>query len=89
VDELTLYVYYKNGVETSHACTKMPEKAMQYQTGGYCLKTWTTEGDARSFSLQQACEGAMAAVVPEPENFSCRLPGISAALQGGRRRNAY
>ncbi len=56
VDELTLYVYYKNGQETSRLYEDAGE-GYAYKDGVFCLKTWKTTGDAQSFALQQESEG--------------------------------
>jgi alpha-glucosidase len=56
VDELTVYVYYNTGSETSRLYEDAGE-GYDYHNGAYCLKTWTTKGDERTFSLQQTVEG--------------------------------
>ncbi len=56
VDELTLYVYFKNGGETSILYEDAGE-GYEYLHGAYSLKTWKTEGKNGSFSLDQQQEG--------------------------------
>ncbi|MEI6409483.1 MAG: glycoside hydrolase family 31 protein [Bacteroidota bacterium] len=56
VDELTLYVYYKNGLETSQLYEDAGE-GYAHQTGGYSLKQFKTKGTETAFSLLQQKEG--------------------------------
>ena len=56
VDELTLYVYYKNGVETSRLYEDAGE-GYDYLKNEFCLHTWEAKGSDVSFSLQQKMEG--------------------------------
>jgi alpha-glucosidase len=56
IDELTLYVYYKNNQETSQLYEDAGE-GYAHLDGAYSLKTFTTEGKNGSFSLHQAVEG--------------------------------
>lgn len=56
VDELTLYVYYKNGTERSLLYEDAGE-GYRYQQGEYCLTTFQTEGTVDGFVLQRAVEG--------------------------------
>ena len=77
VDELTVYVYYKNGAETSNLYEDAGE-GYDYQTGGYCLKTWTTEGDERSFALRQECRGEW---LPPYRNLKIFLVGFPTFLR--------
>lgn len=56
VDELTLYVYYKNGLETSRLYEDAGE-GYAYQSGEYRLKTFETEGADGLFVLRQQQEG--------------------------------
>jgi alpha-glucosidase len=56
VDELTLYVYYKNGSETSHLYEDRGE-GYGYTTGEFCLKIFETLGNQHAFSLRQRKEG--------------------------------
>jgi alpha-glucosidase len=55
-DELTLYVYYKNGLETSHLYEDSGE-GYAYKEGDFSLKIFETEGKNGSFSLRQRKEG--------------------------------
>ncbi|MFN0217143.1 MAG: glycoside hydrolase family 31 protein [Saprospiraceae bacterium] len=56
VEELTLYVYYKNGMETSHLYEDAGE-GYAYQAGDFSLKVFETEGKNGTFSLRQRKEG--------------------------------
>ncbi|MEZ4926100.1 MAG: glycoside hydrolase family 31 protein [Saprospiraceae bacterium] len=57
IEELTLYVYYKKGVETSHLYEDKGE-GYAYQDGEFCLKIFETDGDDKSFTLRQRIEGS-------------------------------
>ena len=56
VEELTLYVYYKNGRETSHLYEDAGE-GYAYQRGEYCLQFFESEGSETGFTLRQRREG--------------------------------
>ena len=56
VDELTLYVYYKNGLETSHLYEDAGE-GYAYRDNLFSLKIFETEGKNGDFSLRQRKEG--------------------------------
>lgn len=56
VDELTLYVYYKNGFETSELYEDAGE-GYAYREGAYSLKQFKTEGNGRNFWLRQVKTG--------------------------------
>lgn len=56
VDELTLYVYYKNGQERSTLYEDEGE-GYGYQNGMYSLKTFFTEGSENSMTVKQTVEG--------------------------------
>ncbi len=56
VDELTLYVYYKNGRETSRLYEDAGE-GYAYLQGDYSLKTWETNGENGHFMLEQVIDG--------------------------------
>lgn len=56
VEELTLYIYYKNGVETSQLYEDAGE-GYAYQEGNFCLRTWETTGAEDTFSVKQIIEG--------------------------------
>jgi alpha-glucosidase len=56
IDELTLYVYYKNGLETSHLYEDLGE-GYGHQEGNFSLKIFETEGKNGTFSLRQRKEG--------------------------------
>ncbi|MDX1912277.1 MAG: glycoside hydrolase family 31 protein [Saprospiraceae bacterium] len=56
VTELTLYVYYKNGLETSHLYEDAGE-GYAHLAGEFCLKIFETEGKNGNFSLRQRKEG--------------------------------
>ena len=57
VDELTLYVYYKNGLETSHL---YEDKGDGYENREeeFSLKIFETGGENANFTLRQRKEGA-------------------------------
>lgn len=52
IEELKLYVYYKNGTETSHLYEDAGE-GYDHETGNFCLKTFHTEGKNARFALRQ------------------------------------
>lgn len=56
-DELTLYVYYKNGLETSHLYEDRGE-GYEHLNGEFSLKILETEGKNGTFSLRQRKEGS-------------------------------
>ncbi|MBL7826705.1 MAG: glycoside hydrolase family 31 protein [Saprospiraceae bacterium] len=56
VEELTLYVYYKNGLETSHLYEDTGE-GYGYKEGDFSLKLFETEGKDNHFTLRQRREG--------------------------------
>lgn len=56
VDELTLYVYYKNGLETSHLYEDAGE-GYGYRNREFSLKIFETEGKNGDFKLRQRKEG--------------------------------
>ncbi len=56
VDELTLYVYYKNGLETSHLYEDFGE-GYAYRDNDFSLKLFETEGAGSEFTLRQRKEG--------------------------------
>ena len=56
IDELTLYVYYKKGLETSHLYEDAGE-GYAYREGDFSLKIFETEGKNGSFTLRQRKEG--------------------------------
>jgi alpha-glucosidase len=56
IDELTLYVYYKAGKESSRLYEDQGE-GYGHQDGMYKLKTFETEGSADTFTLRQIQEG--------------------------------
>ncbi|TNE61233.1 MAG: DUF4968 domain-containing protein [Bacteroidetes bacterium] len=57
VDELTLYVYFNNGKETSTMYEDEGE-GYAYQDNEYCLRKWITDGDKESFTLTQQITGS-------------------------------
>lgn len=56
IDELTLYVYYKNGVETSHLYEDEGE-GYAYREEQWSLKIFETQGNEEGFMLRQRKEG--------------------------------
>ena len=59
VEELTLYVYYKNGLEVSHLYEDAGE-GYAYQNGEFSLKEWKTQGQDTQFTLYQTISGTFA-----------------------------
>ncbi|MCB0572971.1 MAG: DUF5110 domain-containing protein, partial [Saprospiraceae bacterium] len=57
IDELTLYVYYKAGVETSHLYEDAGE-GFGYRDDEFSLKIFETEGKNGGFTLRQRKEGS-------------------------------
>ena len=57
ITELTLYVYYKNGLETSHLYEDAGE-GYTHLTGDFSLKIFETAGKNNHFTLRQRQEGA-------------------------------
>lgn len=56
IEELTLYVYYKNGKELSQLYEDEGE-GYEYARGNYCLRVFEVEGDASSCTLRQRQSG--------------------------------
>jgi alpha-glucosidase len=77
IDELTLYVYYKNGLETSHLYEDLGE-GYEHQQGGFSLKILETEGKNGTFSLRQRKEGSY---VPEYRKVKIYLVGFPAFVK--------
>ena len=59
VDELTMYVYYKNGVETTHLYEDEGD-GYNHQDKTFSLKIFETEGTGHVFTLRQHKEGDFA-----------------------------
>ncbi|MBK7936921.1 MAG: DUF4968 domain-containing protein [Lewinellaceae bacterium] len=57
IDELTLYVYYKNGMETSHLYEDRGE-GYGNREADFSLKIFETDGKDSDFTLRQRKEGA-------------------------------
>ncbi|MBL7776038.1 MAG: DUF5110 domain-containing protein [Saprospiraceae bacterium] len=72
VDELTLYVYYKDGSENSQLYEDAGE-GYAYQKEEFCLRRWQTSGTADTFSLEQEILGAWA---PPYEKIKIFLVGF-------------
>jgi len=72
IEELTLYVYYKNGLETSHLYEDAGE-GYDYTTGEFCLKIFETEGQNGTFTLRQRTEGEF---IPGYEKVKIYLVGF-------------
>ncbi|MCK6692914.1 MAG: DUF5110 domain-containing protein, partial [Thermoanaerobaculia bacterium] len=72
VDELTLYVYYKKGRESSLLYEDAGE-GYDYLGGSFSLKTWTTLGENGHFSLEQQQEGEW---TPPYQNVKIYLVGF-------------
>ena len=73
VEELTLYVYYKNGLETSHLYEDAGE-GYDYQNGGYSLKQWNTEGRNTQFTLRQTASGTFAVTYEKAKIYLVGFP---------------
>jgi alpha-glucosidase len=56
ISALTLYVYYKNGIETSHLYEDTGE-GYDHLDGAFCLKLFETSGQNNVFTLRQRQEG--------------------------------
>jgi alpha-glucosidase len=72
VDELTLYVYYKNGAETSQLYEDAGE-GYDYREGAFSLKHFFTEGTPEKLTLRQEREGAFE---PSYEHVKIYLVGF-------------
>lgn len=77
VEELSLYIYYKNGSETSRLYEDAGE-GYAHREGEYCLKVWTTAGDDRTFSMEQQIEGKWR---PSYQNVKIFLVGFPTFLR--------
>lgn len=84
IDELTLYVYYKNGVETSRLYEDAGE-GYAYLKEQYCLRTWNAQGTADSFSIQQEIKGDW---LPPYERVKIFLVGFPTYVRQCRVDNA-
>jgi alpha-glucosidase len=89
VDELTLYVYYKNGQETSHLYEDAGEN-YEYQAGAYSLRVFTTEGDEAGFTLKQTQTGAYKTTYDKVKIYlvgfpsyvkNCSIDGVEAPIK--------
>jgi alpha-glucosidase len=72
VDELTLYAYYKNGLETSHLYEDEGD-GFGYKNGDFSLKIFETEGKDKAFTLRQRKEGNF---VPSYQRIKIYLVGF-------------
>lgn len=77
IDELTLYAYYKNGLETSHLYEDEGE-GYAYREGQFCLKILETEGKNGVFTLRQRKEGNY---TPAYERVKIYLVGFPAFVR--------
>jgi alpha-glucosidase len=77
VEELTLYVYYKNGLETSHLYEDEGE-GYAYTDGLFSLKIFETEGKNGHFTLRQRKEGNFR---PDYEKVKIYLVGFPAFVK--------
>ncbi len=73
VDELTLYVYFKNGAETSHLYEDLGE-GWRHREGFFSLKIFETSGEAGRFSLRQTKSGDWSPTYSEVKIFVVGLP---------------
>jgi alpha-glucosidase len=77
VDELTLYVYYKNGAEISRLYEDAGE-GYGYREGEYSLKRFETLGENGNFTLKQHKEGLFG---PSYKKVKIYLVGFPAFLK--------
>lgn len=77
VDELTLYVYYKNGQETSRLYEDAGE-GYGYRDAEFSLKIFETQGKDGHFTLRQTAEGIWA---PPYEHVKIYLVGFPAFVK--------
>jgi alpha-glucosidase len=73
VDELKLYIYYKNGSETTHLYEDAGE-GYAYRDGAFCLSTFKTVGDDKSFALHRSTEGTWPLPYPVVKIFLMGFP---------------
>jgi alpha-glucosidase len=72
IDELTLYVYYKNGAMSSELYEDRGE-GYQHENGEFSLKTFKTDGNSTQFELIQTKQGNFK---PAYTNLKIFLVGI-------------
>jgi alpha-glucosidase len=75
VDELTLYVYYKNGVETSHLYEDAGE-GYAHLDGEFSLKIFETDGQNGNFMLRQRTEGNFKPAYPQVKIYLVGFPAF-------------
>jgi len=73
IEELTLYVYFKNGFETSHLYEDEGE-GYGHLDGEFSLRILETEGKNGSFTLRQRKEGAFAAAYEKVKIYLVGFP---------------
>ena len=78
VDELSLYVYYKNGEEVSHLYEDQGE-GMQYKDGKFCLQEFSVKGSESSLELIRSKSGELE---PEYETVKIYLVGFPVFVKG-------
>jgi alpha-glucosidase len=77
IEELTLYVYYKNGKETSTLYEDAGE-GYDYQQDVYSLKRYETMGTETNFTLLQTMEGSY---IPTYSSVKVYLVGFPTFLK--------
>ena len=75
IDELTLYVYYKNGVETSHLYEDEGE-GYAYREEQWSLKIFETQGNEEGFMLRQRKEGHFQPDYPKVKIYLVGFPAF-------------
>lgn len=75
VEELTLYVYFKNGLETSHLYEDAGE-GYEHTAGHFNLKIFETEGAGETFTLRQRREGDFNPGYEKVKIYLVGLPGF-------------
>ncbi len=80
VEELTLYVYYKNGRENSHLYEDAGE-GYGYKNGEFSLKEWQTEGANGHFTLRQSTSGNFALPYQQAKIYLVGFPTYVTSCQ--------
>lgn len=75
VEELTLYVYFKNGLETSHLYEDSGD-GYEHLEGNFSLKIFETEGAGTTFCLRQRKEGEYLPGYSRVKIYLVGLPGF-------------
>jgi len=75
VDELTLYVYYKKGLETSQLYEDAGE-GYGYQNGEFSRRAWATAGQDAHFTLRQTIAGSFAVTYRKAKIYLVGFPAF-------------